>query len=144
MQLEIDRITIDVDRNQTLPKLDMTFQYAYSGSAPESKAAWEMMFDRELNSLVAGLSLRCRFWEIGRQGQVTSITPAEIPDSGDASLLEQAVREEVHNAADAAESSLGSRSCLIGWLFRLQKTYEEEKQQFSLGVRTSTDVLIAK
>ena len=144
MQLEIDRITIDVDRNQTLPKLDMTFQYAYSGSAPESKAAWEMMFDRELNGLVAGLSFEMPL--LGNRSARAKLRQSLLQRSQTLAtrrLLEQAVREEVHNAADAVEQSwqqiLSNRLAIS----LAEKTYEEEKQQFSLGVRTSTDVLIA-
>ena len=144
MQLEIDRITIDVDRNQTLPKLDVTFQYAYSGAAPESKAVWEMMFDRELNGLAAGVSFEMPL--LGNRSAKAKLRQSLLQRSQTLAtrrLLEQAVREEVHNAADAVEQSwqqiLSNRLAIA----LAEKTYEEEKQQFALGVRTSTDVLIS-
>ena len=53
-----------------------------------------------------GFLLRCRFWETGRQGAKLRQSLLQRSQTlATRRLLEQAVREEVHNAADAVEQS---------------------------------------
>ncbi len=144
IQQSIDRISVGVSRNQARPVLDFSYQYSYSGSAPESDDAIDQIFERELNGYSA--TLRAEIPLYGNRAAKARLQQSllqQMQTIASRNSLEQAVREEVYNAADAVEQNwqqiLANRLAVD----LAEQTYEEERLQFQLGVVTSTEVLQA-
>ncbi|MDA1301056.1 MAG: TolC family protein [Proteobacteria bacterium] len=144
IQQAIDKISVDVSRNLARPLLDFTYQYSYSGSAPESDDAIDQIFERELNGYSATLRTEIPLYgNRAARARLQQSMLQQMQTVAARSSLEQAVREEVYNAADAVEQNwqqiLANRLAVQ----LAEQTYEEEKLQFQLGVVTSTEVLQA-
>jgi outer membrane protein len=144
IQQVIDRISVGVSKNQVRPVLDFTYQYSYSGSAPESDEAIDQIFERELNGYSATLRMEIPLYgNRAARARLQQTMLRQMQTVASRNSLEQAVREEVYNAADAVEQNwqqiLANRLAVQ----LAAETYEEEKLQFQLGVVTSTEVLQA-
>jgi len=144
LQQLIADITVDLNRNLSLPDLRLNFKYSYSGSQPTFNKALETILDREFNAVTLGLftsiplegniSAKARWRESVLSRQQTLAERAE---------LELAIRQEVLDAMDSLEQNwkriIASRLAVD----LAREAYEAEKTQFQYGLRTSTDVLNA-
>lgn len=144
LQLAIDKITTDLDRDLALPEVNLDFRYSLLGAEETFNQAMDLVLASEFNSSSVGASVsmplalnqsaRARL----RQSRLTlQQTLAHRAD------LELAVREEVLNAVNAVEQDwqrvLANRHALV----LETETYEEEKKQFAAGAVTSSEVLRA-
>ncbi len=141
LQLAVDASNVEVARNASLPlfTVDYTYQLLGQGSGPASA-----------------------FGNIGDADQYTISARAEIPIGNEVRLSQlrrtvlqrvqrlatkdaraQAIRQEVLNAVDNLDTSWQRILAARLEAVLAARTYEAEKRQFEVGLRTSTDVLDA-
>jgi outer membrane protein TolC len=141
LQLALDVTDIQVARNATLPLFTVDYEYQLQGQGTSFGNAWG---------------------NLGNDDQYTLAVRAEIPLGNEVALnrLRRAVlqrvqrlatrdtralsiRQEVLNAVDALDTAWQRILAARLESVLAARTYEAEKRQFEVGLRTSTDVLDA-
>jgi len=141
LQLSIDANNIDLARNQALPLFTVDYTYQYFGYGTSVSQAWTSMGDADQYSLTAGA--RIPLGNEAAKNRVQSAILTRLQRLATRDLRRLAIRQEVLNAMDNLENAwrriLAARleTALAG------RTYEAEKRQFDVGLRTSIDVLDA-
>jgi len=141
LQLSIDATNIDLARNQALPLFAVDYTYQYFGYGGSASQAWSALGDGEQYALGANASIQLGNEAAKNRIQGAILTRLQRLATRDARRL--SIRQEVLNAMDNLENSwrriLAARmeTALAG------RTYEAEKRQFDVGLRTSIEVLDA-
>jgi outer membrane protein len=141
LQLSIDATNIDLARNQALPLFSVDYTYQYFGYGTNVGNAWSSLGDADQYALGAGASIQLGNEAAKNRIQAAILTRLQRLATRDARRL--SIRQEVLNAMDNLENAwrriLAARmeTALAG------RTYEAEKRQFDVGLRTSIEVLDA-
>jgi outer membrane protein TolC len=141
LQLSIDATNIDLARNQALPLFSVDYTYQYFGYGTNVGNAWSSLGDADQYALGASASIQLGNEAAKNRIQGAILTRLQRLATRDARRL--SIRQEVLNAMDNLENSwrriLAARmeTALAG------RTYEAEKRQFDVGLRTSIEVLDA-
>ena len=141
LQLSIDANNIDLARNQALPLFTVDYTYQYFGYGSTYSQSWSSIGDADQYSLTAGA--RIPLGNEAAKNRVQSAILTRLQRLATRDLRRLAIRQEVLNAMDNLENAwrriLAARleTALAG------RTYEAEKRQFDVGLRTSIDVLDA-
>lgn len=140
LQLAIDASTIDFRRNQKLPLFTMDYTYRINGLGSSYSDAFDQMSENRFADWIIGLNVQV---PIGNEQAKTLYHRAvleRLQRLATKALRDAAIRQEVYDALDTLEENwqriLAARqsSILAG------RTFEGEKRQFDVGLRTSTDV----
>lgn len=141
LQVAVDATNVEVARNAALPLVTLDYDYKLTGTGNGFADSWG---------------------NLGNNDQYTVSLRAEIPITNEVRLSQlrravlqrvqrlatkdsraQAIRQEVLNAIDNLDTAwqriLAARLTAV----LAARTYEAEKRQFDVGLRTSTDVLDA-
>lgn len=141
LQLLMDAEQIDLARNAALPNFVLGYQYQYLGDNGSLGSAYSSMGDADGYTLTATATV-----PLGNEAAKSAISRTILTRMQRLATRESrrlAITQEVLNAADTVENTwrriLAARleSVLAG------RTYDAEKRQFEVGLRTSTDVLDA-
>ena len=143
LQLAIDESTIDVEENARLPLFVLDYEYNVNGLGSS--------FGRAHGQLG---SVEFADWTVGFRGEVPIGNRAAKARVRHALLIraqrlatrgqrEQAIRQEVYDTVDLLERNWDRILAARQEVIFASRTYEAERRQFELGVRTSTDVLDA-
>jgi outer membrane protein TolC len=141
LQLSIDANNIDLARNQALPLFTVDYVYDYFGYGTSFSQAWTSMGDADQYNLTA--NARIPLGNEAAKNRVQSAILTRLQRLATRDQRRLAIRQEVLNAIDNLENAwrriLAARleTALAG------RTYEAEKRQFDVGLRTSIDVLDA-
>jgi len=141
LQLALDATDIQLARNATLPLFTVDYEYQLLGQGSSFSSAWS---------------------NLGNDDQYTLSVSAEIPIGNEVALNRlrravlqrvqrlatrdaraQTIRQEVLNAVDSLETAWQRILAARLETVLAARTYEAEKRQFEVGLRTSTDVLDA-
>lgn len=141
LQLAIDASTVDFRRNQKLPLVTLDYTYGINGLGSTYGRAFDQLLpDRSFEDHIVGLNVSVPLGNeqaeaFYRQAILTRLQRLATREQRNASI-----RQEVFDALDGLlenwQRILAARqeSIFAG------ATYEAEKRQFDVGVRTSTDV----
>ncbi len=141
LQLLVDSEQIDLARNAALPNFVLSYQYQYLGDDTSLGSAYSSMGNSDGYVVTATANI-----PIGNEAAKSAVSRAiltRLQRLSSIAARKQAISQEVLNAADTVENTwrriLAARleAVLAG------RTYEAEKRQFDVGLRTSTDVLDA-
>jgi outer membrane protein len=144
LQLAQDSSTVDYYRNQTLPLAALDYTYNMNGIGAARSDAYDMMFDRASESHRVGMSL---IVPLGNEAAKNRLLEAQyrkrqrlLSKENRRVQIEMEVLGAIEQLEANWQSILAGRqnSILAGRL------YEAEKRQFTLGLRTATDVLDAQ
>jgi outer membrane protein TolC len=144
LQLAQDSSTVDYYRNQTLPLAALDYTYNMNGIGAARSDAYDMMFDRASESHRVGMSL---IVPLGNEAAKDRLLEAQyrkrqrlLSKENRRIQIEMEVLGAIEQLEANWQSILAGRqnSILAGRL------YEAEKRQFTLGLRTATDVLDAQ
>jgi outer membrane protein len=144
LQLAQELLNVNFARNQMLPLLTLTYNYGRNGNGHTLGGTFDQVWDRTFDSHTVGLQLEL---PIGNEAAHSRLRRAMLSRLQQLATREQRaaqVRQDVLNAIDSIETDwqriLASRERV-----RLAaRTLDVETHQFELGLRTSTDVLIAQ
>jgi outer membrane protein TolC len=140
LQLSIDATNVDMARNQALPLFTVGYQYNLQGSAGSFAQSWDM---GNSDNYQATAQARIPLGNEAAKNVIQQAILTRLQRLATRDLRRQSIRQELFNAMDNLQNAwrriLAARleTALAG------RTYEAEKRQFDLGIRTSTDVLDA-
>ena len=141
LQLLVDAEQIDLARNAALPNFVVGYQYQFLGDDSSLGSAYGAMGDGDGAIFTATATV-----PLGNEAAKSVISRTiltRLQRLASREARRQAITQEVLNAADTVENTwrriLAARleSVLAG------RTFDGEKRQFDVGLRTSTDVLDA-
>jgi len=143
MQLAIDAATVGLEKNAALPLFTIDYSYNVSGRDSSWGGALDQIVDRTFTGWTVGLNTRI---PIGNEAAKSRVHRAILTRLQRLSTKEQrrlSILLEVYNAVDLLNQEwqriLAARQAVI----LAGRTYEGERRQFDVGMRTSTDVLDA-
>ena len=143
LQLAVDASTIDFERNATLPLFVLDYSYTINGLAGNFHNAFRDLGDASFADYSVGLTAEI---PIGNRAAKARLRRAMLQRVQRLATREQrrlAIRQEVYDALDQLEQNwqriLSARQETI----LAARTYDAEKMQFEVGLRTSTEVLEA-
>ena len=144
LQLAIDASDIEVARNATLPDIAVSYSYGISSNQPGSLAdAYREAIEFRYDSWSVGLAASIPLGNEQAEARLRQAVLQRVQRLATRDQRQQAIRREVFDVIDSLDEAwqriLASRleTVLAG------RTYEAEKRQFELGIRTSNDVLDA-
>ena len=143
IQLAIDASAIDFEKNGALPLFVLDYSYTINGFSGSFNAAFR---DLGRNAYVDhAVTLRAEI-PLGNQAAKSRVRRAVLERAQRLATRAQrrlAIRQEVFDALDSLQQDwqriLAARRDVV----LAGRTYEAEKKQFEVGLRTSTDVLEA-
>ena len=143
LQLAIDASTIDSERNASLPLFVLDYEYRINGFSGSFNGAFR---DLGGNSHVDHTVALQAEIPLGNQAARSRLRRAMLQRIQCLATREQrrlAIRQEVYDAVDALEQDWQRILAARQEVKLAGVTYEAEKRQFEVGLRTSTDVLQA-
>ncbi|MHC5005665.1 MAG: TolC family protein, partial [Planctomycetota bacterium] len=143
LQLAIDASAVDFERNQALPLFVVDYSYNLGGIGATYNDAFDRIADRSFEDHLFGVSAEIPIGNDVARSRVHRSILTRLQRLATKEQRQLAIRQEVYDALDALEEAwqriLAARleSSLAG------ETFEAERRQFDVGLRTSTDVLDA-
>jgi len=141
LQLAIDSLSVDVARNQKLPKLAFDYSYRFLGIGDRMNAAFDLLGQADYADQSFGLTLEV---PIGNQARVANYDRAVLQrelnltaKEQQRQLIERQVLDTVDQLGDQWQRILAARQETL----LAARNFLAEQKQFQQGVRTSTDVL---
>lgn len=143
LQLCIDDSTIDYAKNARLPAAAIDYSYNLNGLGRTFGKSYDQMMDADFPNWSIRLSGEIPLGNRAAGARLRQALLAKVQRLATRDLRRQAIEQEVYNAIDQLDQNwqriLASRQEVMF----AARTYEAERKQFELGVRTSTDVLYA-
>ncbi len=143
MQLAIDAATVDLQKNAALPLFTIDYTYSMSGRDTSWGGSLDQIASRSFTGWTVGLNTRI---PIGNEAAKARVHRAILTRLQRLSTKEQrrlSILLEVYDAVDLLNQEwqriLAARQAVI----LAGRTFEGERRQFDVGLRTSTDVLDA-
>ena len=144
LQLAIDSSDIEVARNATLPDIAIRYDFGLTGNQSGSLAnTYKAAFDGFYDTWSVGLSASIPIGNQQAEARLKQTILQRVQRLATRDQRVQSIRLEVFDVVDSINESwqriLAARleTVLAG------RTFEAEKRQFELGLRTSNDVLDA-
>jgi outer membrane protein TolC len=141
LQLALDATDIQVARNATLPLFTVDYEYQLQGQGSSFSNAWSNLGNDDQYTL----ALRAEI-PIGNEVALNRLRRAvltRVQRLASRDTRAQSIRQEVLNAVDSLETAWQRILAARLETVLAARTYEAEKRQFEVGLRTSTDVLDA-
>ncbi len=143
LQLAIDATNIDLEKNAALPLFTLDYGYNINGLASSFGGAFEQIGDSQFTGWTVALAAEIPIGNEAAKARVHRAILARLQRLSTRDLRRLAILQEVYNALDLLNQEwqriLAARQSVI----LAGRTYEGEKRQFDVGLRTSTDVLDA-
>ncbi|RJP33414.1 MAG: TolC family protein [Candidatus Omnitrophota bacterium] len=143
LRLAVDESVIDFARNGKLPFFAVDYQYNLNGLGSQYGGAYEVLNDGKFADYAARLRGEIPLGNQAANARFRQAMLLRVQRLATKELREQTIRQETLNALDQLQQNwqriLAARQDVIF----AGRTYEAERRQFELGVRTSTDVLDA-
>ncbi|MGD8453993.1 MAG: TolC family protein [Phycisphaerae bacterium] len=143
LQLAIDDSSIDFERNAALPLFVLDYTYQTAGVGGSFHEAFRDTDGHRYGDHT--LSLRAEI-PLGNEAARSRVRRAMLERVQRLATREQrrlAIRQEVYDAVDGLEQDWQRILAARQEVVLAGRTYEAEKRQFEVGLRTSTDVLEA-
>ncbi|MBI3462613.1 MAG: TolC family protein [Planctomycetes bacterium] len=141
-----DAISLAVQENAVLPRLDLAARYALLGTGGGLGNAYDRLFGRGFNDWFVGLVAEVplpRGRNEAAEARRQQVALRRTQDLLMRQRLEVIIRQDVHNAVDRLENNwrriLAARDAVLAAV----RTYKAELRLFEQGQRDSTDVLFA-
>lgn len=141
LQLAVDATNIDFQRNQALPLFVIDYQYQVLGRNDSFGGAFSDIGDDDQYVLSARAQI-----PIGNEAAKNRISQAVLTRLQRLASRDQralSIRQEVLNALDNLENAWRRILAARLEVVLAARTYDAERRQFDVGLRTSTDVLDA-
>lgn len=144
LQLAEQNSNIFVARNGLLPLVTLQYTYGVSGLGRTEGQSWGMIWDKTPDSHTVGLQVQV---PIGNEAARSTLRAAMLRRMQVLASREQQalqIRQDIANAADTLRTDWQRIVAAHERVVLSARTYDVEVRQFNLGLRTSTDVLIAE
>jgi outer membrane protein len=144
LQLAEQAASVTVARNGLLPLVTLQYTYGVTGLGKRYDRAWDMAWERTPDSHQFGLQLQVPIGNEGARSELRSALLRRLQLLASRQQQSLQIRQDIANAVDTLQTdwqrivAAHERSVLSS------RTLDVEVRQFNLGLRTSTDVLIAE
>jgi len=143
LQIAQDASTLDFNRNARLPSVALDFTYNISGLGSTFGNSFNQLGDKNFEDWIFGLNASIPLGNEAAKAGVHRAILQRLQRLATKEQQELAIRQEVYNAVDTLEQNW-QRIVAASYASDLaEETYQAELRQFSVGQRTSTDVLDA-
>ncbi|MBP8304834.1 MAG: TolC family protein [Phycisphaerae bacterium] len=144
LQLAQDALTIDYQRNQSLPLVTFDYTYNLNGMGESRGDSWDMVTDNDFADHRLGLRLQVPIGNEAAKSRVRQAVYQKCQRLATREDRRSQVEQEVLSALSQLQTNwqriMASRQNTL-----LQgRVYDAERRQFEQGLRTSTDVLNAQ
>jgi len=144
LQLAEQTSNVAVARNGLLPLVTLQYTYGVSGLGRSESQSWNMIWEKTPDSHQLSLQVQV---PIGNEAARSNLRAAilrrmQLLASRQQETLQ--IREEIADAADTLTTDWQRIIAAHERVVLSSRTYDVEVRQFGLGLRTSTDVLIAE
>ena len=143
-QIAKDALTIGVQENATLPALALGYTYGITGVGAGFDDAVDLATDKRFEDHTVSLSLTV---PLGNRAARSALQQAMLQRTRTLATRESriaAIRQEVLNTADTVETAWQRVVANRQRAVLSQRTLDAEVRQYTLGLRTSTEVLAAQ
>ena len=141
LQLAVDATNVEVARNGTLPLFTVDYTYQMFGKGSGFSGTFGNITDSNQYALNARAEIPID--NEARLSQLRRAVLQRVQRLASKDLRALAIRQEVLNAVDALDTAWQRILAARLESILAARTYEAEKRQFDVGLRTSTDVLDA-
>ncbi len=143
LRLAIDKATIGFEKNAALPLFTLDYSYNVSGRDSSWGNALDQVADRSFTGWTVGLTGEIPIGNEAARSRVHRALLIRLQRLSTKEARRLAILQEVYDAIDLLNQEwqriLAARQSVI----LAGRTYEGERRQFEVGLRTSTDVLDA-
>ena len=140
LQLAQDASTIDYGRNQVLPLLDLVYRYNVNGLGRNWGGTFDVLHTKDFEDHYMGVQLQLPLGNEAAQSRLRQSMYTQAQRLVTHEQRSLAIRQEVYDAMDRLEAAwqriLATRQSTV----LAHRTFEAERRQFELGLRTATDV----
>lgn len=143
LQLAIDASNLDFQRNQALPLFVVEYTYSRAGLGDGYGPAFSQVTDRSFEDWRLAARVEIPLGNEAAKARVHRAILERVQRLATRDQRRQAIREEVFNALDLLEESWQRILAARQQTILAARTFDAERRQFELGLRTSTDVLDA-
>jgi outer membrane protein len=144
LQIAEQTSNVLVARNSLLPLVTLQYQYGVSGLGRSGNQSWNMIWEKTPDSHQLALQVQI---PIGNESARSNLRAAmlrrmQLLTSREQETLQ--IRQEIADASDTLQTDWQRIVAAHERVVLSSRTYDVEVRQFNLGLRTSTDVLIAQ
>ncbi len=143
LQLAIDASTVDLQRNARLPLVTLDYSYNINGLGDSFRDAFSQISDHSFEDWAVGLTAEIPIGNERAKARFHRAVLARLQRLATKQQREQAIRQEVYDALDQLQQNWQRILAARQEAILAGRTYEAERRQFDVGLRTSTDVLDA-
>jgi outer membrane protein TolC len=143
LQLAIDASTVDFERNGTLPLFVLDYSYTINGLGQSYNDAFHELGKAEYSDYSVALRAEIPIGNLEARSRLRRAVLQRIQRLATREQRRLAIRQEVYDALDQLEQNWQRILAARQEVILAGRTYEAEKRQFEVGMRTSTEVLEA-
>ncbi len=143
LQLAIDASTVDLRRNARLPLVTLDYVYNISGLGSSFGRAFDQIPDHSFEDWSIGLSAEIPIGNEQAKARVHQAVLRRLQRLATKEQRELAIRQEIYDALDQLQQNWQRILAARQEVILAGRTYDAERRQFDVGIRTSTDVLDA-
>ena len=143
LQLAIDASTVDLQRNARLPLVTLDYTYNINGLGSSFSDAFDQLNDRSFEDWSFGVSAEIPIGNQRAKARVHRAVLQRVQRLSTKQQRELAIRQEVYDAIDQLDQNWQRILAARQEVILAGRTYDAERRQFDVGIRTSTDVLNA-
>ncbi|MBN1506315.1 MAG: TolC family protein [Sedimentisphaerales bacterium] len=143
LRLAVNELDVELAKNATLPRLDLDYTYTAAGEAGSTGRAFRNIADDPAESHAVALSATIPLGNRAAEARLRRARLQRIRTQADRQRAEQLVRQEVYETVDGLQQNWRRILAAEQGTVRAYRDYQVEQQQFQLGARRSTDVLLA-
>ena len=144
LQIDEDTATVRVARNGLLPLVSLQYRYGVTGLGNTAGESFTMAWRRRPDSQTLGLQLEVPIGNEAARSQLRRALLDRMQALASREQLALQIRQEIADAVDTLRTDWERIVAARQRVVLNARTYDAEVRQFNLGLRTSTDVLIAQ
>lgn len=142
-RLAVDELNIELARNRRLPDVKLDYTYAAAGQSGGLGSAFGDIAGDSLNDHAVGISAVIPLGNRAAEARYRRARLEKIQDEIDQKRLRLSIRQDVYDAVDRLRQNWRRILAAEQGVVTAFRDYRVEQSQFTLGRRTSTDVLLS-
>jgi outer membrane protein len=141
LQLAIEELYLELDRNEMLPELSLRYGYDAQTEAGDIGHALGAFGDKTSDTHYVSLSARIPLGNRAAKARLERARLQQLQNQTDYAEYRQFIRQEVYNAVRSLNKRWRNILAAEKNVEAAFRTYRIEQSQFQIGARTSTEVL---
>ena len=144
LQLAREASSIDFERNQSLPLVNLNYTYNVNGLGPTASDAFDLLFEKRFEDHQLGLKVEVPLGNQAARSRLRRATVLRLQTLARRDQRRTQIRQEVFSAVDRIEATWQRIVANRQRRVLSERGLSAEVRQFEVGMSTSTDVLDAQ